>query len=533
MSYVNKDNLTEYTEKLVTMLVAVNDSKYGSKVFATPQEYGAVGDGVHDDTAAINQCLEENAVVFVPDGRYRVTATIATCARRRNFVVCSTQAMFIADRYAFNSAIEAAETVADRPSLLRLSFYIGWNDYGPCWIGGVINCNEVSGLIGVKVVKYAGSFAYVDNIFITSIGDNGIGLYMNSETSKIRFGRVSISASTLIYNTEDPTDPAWGNQKNLMDNTIGWYNDHSYDYSIGCLDINNCTIGIYSDGGTEIQCDNFHNWMGAYSTQPIPYSQWLKTRCYQGSGMWHFDTAWIDEVRIGFECSAVSADNVHVGCTPLANVSGAGDNPIVSYLIKPTSNYGSAVFKNLTIFENTSKFGGVLLDGTINETALFRRNIVRAELMYGGNYTRLGMSVIGNFARHHRTIMFGGLTANTKYVLGYLPKNTPQKIKLIFSSDTTMFGGECDILCRTATWVTIRNAKLFQSAGTRTWRIGVGSVVTTSEGIEYRPVVLYTDTNYSSANNFTIEVPEGLCIIAPEDEETYSGAMLTEELFTT
>lgn len=533
MSYVSKDNLTEYTEKLLAMLGTANDSKYGSRVFATPQEYGAVGDGAHDDTAAINQCLEENAVVFIPDGRYRVTATIATCARRRNFVVCSTQAMFIADRYAFNDAIEAAENVADRPSLLRLSFYIGWNDYGPCWIGGVINCNEVSGLIGVKVVKYAGSFAYVDNIFVTSIGDNGIGVYMNSETSKIRFGRVSISASTLVYNQNDPTDPAWGNEKNLTDNTIGWYNDKSYDYSIGCLDINNCTIGIYSEGGTEIQCDNYHNWLGAFSTQPIPYSQWLKTRCYKGSGMWHFDTLWVDEVHIGFECSAVSADNVHVACTPLANVSDAGANPIITYLIKPTSNYGSAVFKNLTIFENTSKFGGVYLDGTINETALYRRNVVRTEMMYGGNYTRLGFSPIGNFAKHHRTLMLNGLTANTKQVIGYIPRNLTQKVKLIFSSDNTMFGGECDIIERTANWVTISGAKVYQSAGGRMWSIGVGADIVTSGGIEYRPIVFSTETTYSSFTNMTVEVPEGLAVIAPEDETTYSGTMLVETTFGT
>lgn len=41
-----------------------------------PQDYGAVGDGIHDDTAAINQALFEAKAVFLPPGTYRITAPI-------------------------------------------------------------------------------------------------------------------------------------------------------------------------------------------------------------------------------------------------------------------------------------------------------------------------------------------------------------------------------------------------------------------------------------------------------------------------
>lgn len=47
-----------------------------SREIVTPQDYGAYGDGIADDTAAINQALMENEAVFLPPGTYRTTAPI-------------------------------------------------------------------------------------------------------------------------------------------------------------------------------------------------------------------------------------------------------------------------------------------------------------------------------------------------------------------------------------------------------------------------------------------------------------------------
>jgi hypothetical protein len=47
-----------------------------SREIATPQDYGAYGDGIADDTAAINQALAEAKAVFLPPGTYRTTAPI-------------------------------------------------------------------------------------------------------------------------------------------------------------------------------------------------------------------------------------------------------------------------------------------------------------------------------------------------------------------------------------------------------------------------------------------------------------------------
>lgn len=43
--------------------------------YVTPQQYGAVGDGVHDDTEAINVCFASGATnIFIPSGTYLVDA---------------------------------------------------------------------------------------------------------------------------------------------------------------------------------------------------------------------------------------------------------------------------------------------------------------------------------------------------------------------------------------------------------------------------------------------------------------------------
>ncbi|MCK6417907.1 MAG: glycoside hydrolase family 55 protein [Alphaproteobacteria bacterium] len=67
---VNKQNLRKYL---------------GSREIVTPQDYGAYGDGIADDTEALNTALAENSAVFLPPGTYRTTAPIVLPYGRRLF----------------------------------------------------------------------------------------------------------------------------------------------------------------------------------------------------------------------------------------------------------------------------------------------------------------------------------------------------------------------------------------------------------------------------------------------------------------
>lgn len=45
--------------------------------YVTPQMFGAIGDGVADDTAAIQAALDASSYVYIPDGTYMINATYA------------------------------------------------------------------------------------------------------------------------------------------------------------------------------------------------------------------------------------------------------------------------------------------------------------------------------------------------------------------------------------------------------------------------------------------------------------------------
>lgn len=56
---------------------AVTDALSELSNYATPQMFGAVGDGVTDDTAAIQAALDAYSFVYIPDGTYMINATYA------------------------------------------------------------------------------------------------------------------------------------------------------------------------------------------------------------------------------------------------------------------------------------------------------------------------------------------------------------------------------------------------------------------------------------------------------------------------
>lgn len=65
--------------------------------YVTPQKYGAKGDGVTDDTVAINQCLAKNDFVFFPKGTYIINPTVAVNPKSNQTIVFENGAILKAD----------------------------------------------------------------------------------------------------------------------------------------------------------------------------------------------------------------------------------------------------------------------------------------------------------------------------------------------------------------------------------------------------------------------------------------------------
>jgi hypothetical protein len=75
---------------------------------ATPMQYGAVGDGATDDTAAFQSAIAENRVVFVPGGTYKLSDTLTI---RENCCL----------EFAQDTVLNFTQTNANCITLLRLA----------------------------------------------------------------------------------------------------------------------------------------------------------------------------------------------------------------------------------------------------------------------------------------------------------------------------------------------------------------------------------------------------------------------------
>ena len=65
----------EDINKVARAVIEVEDSLKLATPFATPQMFGAKGDGKTDDTEAIQTALNAASLEYIPDGTYMINAT--------------------------------------------------------------------------------------------------------------------------------------------------------------------------------------------------------------------------------------------------------------------------------------------------------------------------------------------------------------------------------------------------------------------------------------------------------------------------
>lgn len=82
--YAKQSEVTSLSEDIVDL-----------SVFATPQMYGAKGDGVNDDTSAIQSALDSSSFVYIPDGTYMIDAVSGGIKPKNNqTIILSNNAIF-------------------------------------------------------------------------------------------------------------------------------------------------------------------------------------------------------------------------------------------------------------------------------------------------------------------------------------------------------------------------------------------------------------------------------------------------------
>ncbi len=507
---------------------AYNWNLLNNVVYATPQQYGAIGDGVNDDTTAINNCLSENQFVIIPEGMYRITDTIKPYIVNRSTVICSDKAMFIADSTAFNAAIQNASAVSDRPSMLLLQQWVGWNQFGLTWFGGVFNCNNVTGLIGVKVTNRVGFYAMVPKLFVCNLGTDGVGFLITGiASSAIKLGQIVIYANDIDVsqngNWTSSDSGAWKD-------AIGFYDISSHDYSIDTLYIVNCITGIYNDGGDVVHVNYYHYWAGSSASSKFTESDYQKTRAfYSTDGKWHFDYFYSDFAYIAAECNTITCGHTHFIGINKNNITGIDASEVNGYLLKPTDGNGIYDLGIVTKQEAVQdcKFDGVYItESTASLVAISLRNIIRFNPGNRLSYKAFANTIFGSFSGNSCTVE-GNWVSNTYYVLGYVYSKARQ-IHVDISTVSGDLLGEFDIAVTNSS-IAYKNVKSNRQVNA-VYTLAFGSTQKTiSNGLFY-PVLMKRSASING-QIVTVDVPTKCLFITAGDGVVYSGNVTNETAF--
>lgn len=197
--------------------------------YETPQDYGAYGDGVHDDYAAIQAAIEANKgkAILIPNGTYLISETLKTYPSNENYtnIIMDDEAVIIPSA-SMDYVVELGgisetftETLASRIKLLQ---------------GGTIDGSNGNVNIGVLHLCNPALEIFVKDLQIKANGCYGIVL---GKTDGLRVaGNHNLQNINIFFDTDD-TD------------NIGIYNG-SDDSNFQSIFIYGCTEGIIHYGGS-------------------------------------------------------------------------------------------------------------------------------------------------------------------------------------------------------------------------------------------------------------------------------------------
>lgn len=256
-------------------IIALNDSNLIAELIknnVNVKQYGAKGDDINDDTLAIQKCIDENIVVNIPKGIYKITNSINIFnSNQKIYGEGNTLSVF--KKYgstSFNESINynnEAFNFNDYPSIINLIFpennnisnveikdiqlYSNTNNGNNGIIAPHIsysNFYRVRTNNMIRGFKIGGWINKIDNCDILSNNDNGIeivdGIYTVIE--KTHTNNITTSKSKGVYITNCAVDNGYPcfrilNSQSVFiqncsteTNRLILLNQNSYVYSNGC-----------------------------------------------------------------------------------------------------------------------------------------------------------------------------------------------------------------------------------------------------------------------------------------------------------
>lgn len=404
------------------------------------KQFGAYGDNIHDDSDALINLFNYAQDAFVPEGYYKISKTIYIRRENRSDIRLSGKAMLIFTGAASNYT---------NGILVDLYSGLGYNPLGISWSGGVINMNGIPNVTGVYLGPNSGDFTYIERMFIYDVGNNSVGFYMNKRTGKALIEQMVISSAMIVYDSND-RDSSWSwsfdrdGENRLLRNTIG-YKNNAWDYTIQNLMTFGTTIGVYSEAGSEVSCDNFWAISEVAGSTKITFEQYKKTIAFKGEtdSRWAIGHFFPDDYYIAVDGGAIQCENTHLITCLASYVSDlpAGEE-VLSYLCRPRLNNAYMEFGKLTI-NHQGKFAGVLYDQIQGNSALYR-GLVKATI-FPNELARFPASTCAKLNGRSLFSVSTPYQANTKYFLGYVVKQISGHGKIYVSSLNHRINFEFDV----------------------------------------------------------------------------------------
>lgn len=442
-----------------TIKYAREDHKHPA-YYVTPQMFGAAGDGIKDDTTAIQAAFdnEKRYNVFFPAGTYKISRKLVL--PRSNKVSVQLDNATIIATASMDAVIEVStENANNYPSQTITG-------------SGVIDCNYLAER-GIQLHNNAAYFQ-ISKIQIRNV--KNIGIQVGDDTS--RSLGVYICDTVVVGNT------------NVLD-TIG-IKMVSNDCYLDHILVLRCGIGIESNG---CNMTNIHIWAEQNSAERYAATIGIKLL----SNYSRLSNLYLDAVGTGIlmdsDCNANISDLLYmtdytsepqtlymIKAHPICNINVDG------WSVVPRTNVVYVPLK-YTAFINYYQFATHNLKGESSSDV--RANIdPRNELC----------NIARNAYFHSLTKYFGPYSGATNYLIGYIKQANNTSVNL----DITIGAYSCTLEINAGNTPTLRgSSKRFGNA--LSGNILLGAAEVGPGGDNFYPVYLVPDNNLSTYTFITFD----------------------------